>query len=165
MRSEYWKWIKGFEGRYEISTEGRVMSFWRDPDGHILKPAKNKSGHWQCYIGGKTQRIHRLVLEHFGGKQPTSLHECCHIDGNPDNNHISNLRWGTRQDNINDRAKHGTTAIGRKNGLNKLTESEILAIRKLRKEGVEVSALAKKYGVCKSNISQITLRQTWQWLK
>lgn len=149
--------------KYNVSENGNVRL-----NRHPLKLGKTKEGYSRCSLkrGGKwfTRTVHQLVAEAFIGPRP-DRHDCCHNDGNPSNNHYSNLRWDTRKNNVADTYKHGRGPFGKRNGLNKLTESDILAIRKLRKGGAPVSTLAKKYGVCKSNISQITLRQTWQWLK
>lgn len=60
-------------------------------------------------INGKMhyKYIHALVLTAFVGPKPEGM-ECCHIDGNPLNNHVSNLRWGTHSDNMQDSIRHGT---------------------------------------------------------
>lgn len=54
----------------------------------------------------KTKYVHRLVLESFTGPAPEGM-ECLHIDGDKTNNHLDNLRWGTRQENILDIVRHG----------------------------------------------------------
>lgn len=51
--------------------------------------------------------VHSLVLTAFVGPKPEGM-ECCHRDGNPLNNHIDNLRWGTHSDNMQDSIRHGT---------------------------------------------------------
>jgi len=38
--------------------------------------------------------------------------ECCHLDGDPENNHLENLRWDTPKANARDRDFHGRTARG-----------------------------------------------------
>ena len=61
------------------------------------------------YIDGK--RHHRyvavLVAEAFI-PNPNDYPEVCHKDGNPYNNHVSNLKWGTHRDNMRDAIRHGT---------------------------------------------------------
>lgn len=52
--------------------------------------------------------VHRLVAEHFIGSAPTDKHEVAHWDGDPTNNHFSNLRWATRSENHHDRRRHET---------------------------------------------------------
>ena len=50
--------------------------------------------------------MHCLVLEAFIGLRPKNM-ECCHNDGNPQNNDLTNLRWDTKLSNAKDRIKHG----------------------------------------------------------
>jgi hypothetical protein len=66
-----------------------------------------KSGRRYVNLKGKGRRIHRLVLQAFVGPCPAGQ-ECCHGDGDPSNNVLSNLRWGTRSDNRRDSVGHGT---------------------------------------------------------
>jgi len=51
-------------------------------------------------------RVHRLVLEAFVGPCPEGM-ECRHLDGDPSNNRLENLRWGTPAENTEDKRKHG----------------------------------------------------------
>ena len=47
----------------------------------------------------KNESIHRLVAETFI-PNPDNLPIVMHIDNDPFNNHISNLRWGTQEENV-----------------------------------------------------------------
>jgi hypothetical protein len=38
--------------------------------------------------------------------------QCCHNDGNKENNRESNLRWDTPEGNTQDKVKHGTLRTG-----------------------------------------------------
>ncbi len=62
----------------------------------------------------KSFRSHRLVLLAFVGPCPEGR-ECCHWDGNPSNNSLSNLRWGTKSENARDKERHGTAPQGKNN--------------------------------------------------
>ena len=100
--------IPGFPG-YTIVRDGRV---WSHKTSKILKPSKiSKYGHLCIALcnNGKMHRrlVHRLVLETFVGPCPDGL-ECRHLDGNPANNRVENLRWGTRIENIRDQSRHKT---------------------------------------------------------
>lgn len=53
-------------------------------------------------------RVHRLVLLAFVGPPATNSAEVCHIDGNPANNQLANLRWGSSSENKADQVRHGT---------------------------------------------------------
>lgn len=147
--TEQWKDIPGFPG-YRVSDHGRVTG----KDGRILKPGILRSGHLQVSLrkDGKTyhRRIHRLVLTTFGGPPESDDLQCCHGDGVPHNNHISNLRWGTAVENAFDRFCHGTTA-------------RILSVddvKEIRGSSESSRTLAKKYGVSHRSINYCRARKT-----
>jgi hypothetical protein len=117
---EIWKSIPGYEGCYEISDQGQVRSFQRYPQGRILRPGRMPSGHLSVALGrGNSQCVHKLVLLAFVGVAPDK-HECRHLNGNPADNRLENLCWGTRSENINDAVRHGTwMTLARKAGCDK----------------------------------------------
>ena len=115
---ETWKLIEGYGERYSVSSLGRVRSNERLSDirGHrlperILKPVYYSAGYPAVTLtkNGKQKRvaIHILVCTAFHGPPPTPEHEVCHWDDVKTNNHVSNLRWGTRADNVGDMARNG----------------------------------------------------------
>lgn len=112
---ERWLPIAGHPG-YEVSDHGRVRSLERtitQPSryggfitrrmrGRLLLGSAVKSGHRFVSLGRHNYHyVHILVLTAFVGPCPDG-HECCHWDDDPANNYLSNLRWGTRADNIAD---------------------------------------------------------------
>lgn len=113
---EIWKPIPGWEGLYEASSIGRVRgvdridSAGRQWGGRVLSPAKSTGGYRQVGLSRngrpKYYYIHRLVLLTFHGPAPLGT-ECLHADGDPNNNSASNLRHGTRSENILDQVVHG----------------------------------------------------------
>lgn len=100
---------------YEISSLGRVRSLKRSTP-LILKPILMgkiyKYYNVNLWHNGamKHHKIHRLVAEAFHGPCPVNQ-ECRHLDGNPLNNVSSNLKWGTKKENAQDRMAHGTDAL------------------------------------------------------
>lgn len=106
---EVWKPVVGYESRYAVSNWGRVRSFSKYGKPYI-KGRKLKGGHHRValYKEGAVSDclIHRLVLEAFVGPCPGGM-EGLHWDDNKDNNHLSNLRWGTRSENLEDCIRNG----------------------------------------------------------
>ena len=90
--------IKGYEGLYAITEDGRVWSYLKNK---WLKPSNNRGyKHVNLHKDGKIKMflIHRLVYETFKGPIPKEM-TVDHIDGCKDNNHILNLQLLTRGDN------------------------------------------------------------------
>jgi len=107
---EIWKPIAGYEGLYEISNCGKIKSLHHNKE-RILKLNKHRDGHLLIKLCKnniyKSFFVHRLVLEAFVGLCPLEM-ECRHLDGNPENNRLDNLKWGTRSENVKDSIKHNT---------------------------------------------------------
>ena len=114
---ETWKNIKGYEGLYQVSSEGRVKSLERiiiKKDGRkftvkerILKPAMNRYGYLIVALHAgdkqKTLTVHRLVCTAFHENLENKL--CVnHINENKTDNRASNLEWCTHKENNT----HGT---------------------------------------------------------
>lgn len=115
--TEQWKPVAGFEHGYEVSNQGRVRSLDRITDrgrkwrGRMMTAAAMPRGYLTVSLWreGKqyTRLIHRLVLSTFIGPPPDGT-EALHADGNPANNVLSNLSWGTHSENQLDQIEHGT---------------------------------------------------------
>ena len=94
-------WVRSKElPRYEMSSDGRVRNV---DTGRILRVSTNSKGYPQVCLhdNGKqyTRPIHRLVADAFYDGDHKGL-DVNHIDGNKTNNHISNLEWCSRSENI-----------------------------------------------------------------
>jgi hypothetical protein len=119
---ERWLPIPDYEGLYEASDWGRIRSMPRYRDWHssnhgrILRQDTQHALHQRVtlYKDGKRSRIfvHRLVMLAFVGPCPPGM-ETRHLDGNPLNNRLENLVYGTRQENAQDRVNHGRDAHAR----------------------------------------------------
>ena len=113
------------------------------------------------------------MLEAFVGPCPDGM-ECCHYDDNPYNNILSNLRWGTDQDNALDKVRNGRGFLGEhcKNGDSNahsvLTGKQVTEAKQLRgsdKRTWTWSRLGKKYGVSLYTIRLAVLGKNWRHLK
>ena len=167
--------IKGFEGMYEVSSYGKVISIARGfcADGkkkqttrsRILSPRSNGNGYMgvQLWKDGKdyAKYVHRLVLEAFVGECPED-YEACHNKPYRWFNHLSNLRWDTKKNNHADKFLHGTIRNGEKARAAKLTESKVLEIRRLLSTGVEQKIIAENYLIKQPTVSDIANRRTWK---
>lgn len=88
--------------------------------------------------------------------------ECRHLDGDPSNNELANLKWGTASENQRDRARHGTSNAGERCAHAKLKETDVIEIRCLSRLGMGNTQLAKAYGVTQPTINDIVHRRTWR---
>lgn len=172
---EIWKPVPGFEG-YEASDLGRVRSVDREIvqisrrgteyrrflRGKILAQSPHRDGHLMVALGasGGTKRVHNLVMLAFVGEPPAGL-EGCHNDGIPTNNLLTNLRYGTRGDNIADRVIHGVDSRGERNGMARLSRDQALKIRRSRQSA---EALASQHGISISHVYRIRSGECWGWL-
>lgn len=117
-----WRPVVGWEGYYEVSDRGQVRSLERTVtyrDGRVrlypstvLRVGHHGIGHehvvlYRSATDKASRQVHRLVLEAFVGPCPDDGMECLHADGDPANNHVTNLRWGTRSENNLDKVRHG----------------------------------------------------------
>lgn len=101
--------------------------------------------------------------------------ECRHLDGNKQNNHISNLKWGTHKENMKDRVTHGnfTPINGSQIKLSKLNEIQVIKIKKLlgsiskhkHNKKYPLKEIAKQYNVSIATISAIKNNKTWKHLE
>lgn len=168
---EVWKDIEDYEGKYQVSSLGRVKSLdrivrhsgnhERIQYGKILKLILNPvSGYLQVglYLEGKVKKcnVHRLVAETFVNN-PGNKPEVNHIDENKTNNTVINLEWCTRKENEN----HGTKKLRK----TKNTDYEFIRLKnskvviqydisgKLIKEWKSIADINKQLGYSKGNIS------------
>ena len=156
---EEWRNVVGFEGIYQVSNFGRIRSV---KTGKIKKQTIDKISnrpYLSLWRENKSTlcRPHKLVMEAFVSVRPEGM-ECCHNDGNPQNNHWSNLRWDTPKNNHADKIKHGTTNRGEQCGTAKLTLEQVRAIRQdTRLQRI----IAAEYGVRDNTISRIKSFKRW----
>jgi HNH endonuclease/NUMOD4 motif len=169
---EVWRDVTGYEGFYQVSDEGRVRSLWRllphavkagvRKPKLILKYGSNNQGRQQVTLSrdGESRRfqVHRLVLAAFSGPCPDGL-EGLHGDGDHTNNRISNLRWGTHAENMQDMVKHKQSTRGERAGKSSLTEQDVRDIRASKETNRDAGAL---YNVSNVTIHAIRTRKTWK---
>ncbi len=172
--AERWLPVVGWVGFYEVSDRGRVRSLTRQVShyaggtraqyGRVLKQSpKNYPQVDLCGDGKRNMTyVHRMMLLVFVGPCPEGM-ETRHLDGDPSNNSLDNLRWGTTAEQNADRSKHGTLPQGGAHWRAKVTEAQVLEIRRLHAEGGWThERLGKRFGVCAGSIGYIVRRDTWR---
>jgi len=120
-------------------------------------------GYGQFRIGEKMRRAHRISWIIHNGKIPIGMFVCHRCD-NPACVNPAHLFLGTQKDNIQDALKKGRMAItkGEFNGQSKLTEAQVLSIRREYAEGKTISELARKYKAGWTTIHRVVTRETWR---
>lgn len=170
-----WVDIKGFEGLYQISSDGRYRHTKRI--SKVLKPTitiarydrngKPKYTYLKARLSKKgkqtTYSIHRLVAHHFI-YNPDGLPQVNHKDGDKLNNNVNNLEWVTGQENVTHARQNGL--IQYQNGENnpnvKKSYDLILKIKALLKDCCYKQVqIAKAVGVHPVFVSEVKLGKKW----
>ncbi len=160
-----------FAPAYLVDRTGVVWSTYRGRfpgslmDVHPLAPKTNKDDYKEVTLCVDGQRsywfVHVLVLETFVGPRPDPKAEGCHRDGDPANNQLENLYWGTHADNVADRERHGRTLRGQDASRAKLTDESVRDIKFCLSQGESASLLAGIYGVTPHHIRRIRRGDVW----
>ena len=159
--------------RYSIDESGNMLSIRRrgaGPDrqwseARQLCPKRDRDGYLRASLRKDNHRsffyVHVLVLMAFVGPRPEGM-QCRHLDGSKDNNHVSNLAWGTAKQNQHDSILHGTASRGEKCGTSKLKPADVLKIRRRRANGEILRVIADDFRVSFACISHAANRRTWK---
>ncbi|QDF18387.1 HNH endonuclease [Gordonia phage LordFarquaad] len=98
-----WRVIAGTDGQYQVSSEGDIEG----PRGPLAPWVGDAGGHLRVDLPGRREYVHRIVAAEFIGPCPDGL-EVRHLNGNPADNRVANLAYGTRSRNVLDAVQHGT---------------------------------------------------------
>lgn len=154
--------VKAFYTKYE---KGPAQKCW------LWKSSTNGSyGILLIHSGFKNGRrlvkrfyAHRLAYELTMNVKPTRSQVIMHTCDNPLCVNPRHLKLGTQRDNVRDAVNKGRRfqpdVIGNKNGRTKLTEKQVLKIRRSLTSGRQVAAM---YNVSPSLISKIRTNQLWR---
>lgn len=183
--AEEWRPLPGWEETYEVSSLSRIRSLdrfvrcagspgrdhRREVKGRILKQIVGARGYLSVLLKdaergkSKRMRVHRAVAIAFipseNGRPYVN-----HIDHNKLNNAIENLEWCTHAENLQHAARAGRLSHDRIKGvLNpraKLTEPDVVEIKRRLRQGHTTSGIARDYCVIQSTISNIKTGRTWK---
>lgn len=174
---EEWRPVPGYLGEYEVSDLGRVRSssrivemrpgVWRPQRGRVLSLNRHGRGYlWARLYSRGTPRniaVHRLVYETFVGPIADGM-QIDHLDFNPSNNRLSNLKPATPFENTARSNRAGRKAIlhSERNGMARLSAETVGMIRDAYAHGgASQRAVARRFGVSQSRVSEIVNGKSW----
>lgn len=174
MKNEIWKPIDNFENYYEVSNYGNVRRIKGSSHLKIknLKMMSDKDGYHRVNLKVKQKTnskiVHRLIAAAFI-PNPENKPQVNHINGIKNDNRIDNLEWCTLSENrihaYRTGLQNGLSRRGEKCNFSKLTEKQVIDIRKSYVKGKTTNkSIAEIYGVSVECISNITSKKSWSWL-
>ena len=144
-------------------TDKQQARFWRNVDKRGPDDCwpwiggLGSTGYGRFGIGNGVHFLSHRISMALDGRDPLELNACHHCDNRPCCN-PAHLFAGTHLDNSVDKYAKGRGVRGETQGLSKLTEDDVRAIRA---DPRKLVAIAADYGVSFSSISYIKLRKTW----
>ena len=167
--TERWLPVPGYEGFYDISDLGNVRSIrhmtragWRG--GQLLRQFTDADGYCRVNLSRlgvvRSVTVHTLVLRAFVG-EPEPGQEGRHGPNGKRDNRLTELCWGTRLENAEDKRRDGTMARGERQGNSRLTAEIVREIRRRLADHEPQQVLANEFGISQPHVSRIALRQTW----
>lgn len=172
QNEEQWRDAVGYEGRYRVSSLGRILSL---PKRHgqrgmvaerIINGSVKRCGHRAITLHdscGKMRviMVHRLVASAFIGVPQDG--QCVnHINGNKLDNRPGNLEWCTISENSLHAARAGLLSPPKTYGSAKISAEDAREMRLLRKAGASVSQLRAAYGLSAKGIRRVINHETWR---
>lgn len=178
--SDEWRSVVGYEGLYEVSSNGVVRSLDRVVTrtvrsvtstyirkGAVMSQNKKGSDYMRVCLskdsGSDKHYVHRLVAEAFW-ENPLNLPCVNHLDGNKMNNHKDNLKWCTYEENNRHAKSLGLNTVSGENcHLSKLSKLDVLDIcEKLDSHKMSYREIADHYNITPENVSNIDKGKTWK---
>lgn len=171
MQTEIWTIVEGFPG-YEVSSLGRVRSLDRvvlDKRGRALRlKGRTLAQHpdrdgYRCVSlcrngAPETRKVHRLVASAFIAESTNpDATQVNHKSGIKDDNAVGNLEWVTSVENIQHAITTGLSkpVNGEHHGKAKLTDADVIVIRKAADGGETRASIARRFGVAAPHVSNI----------
>lgn len=174
LDEESWTNIVDFEGRYMISTLGRVKSLERKTSTVFVKEkilTLKNSG--EGYIQAKLSKegkiimplVHRLVALHYL-PNPNNFPEVGHKDNIRWHNWVSNLYWCTTSQNAKHAFKTGNrNQMGELNNQAKITQEIADAVRYYYElnEHLSYREIGEYFGLNKDHVKLIINYKIWAY--
>jgi len=156
--------VAGYEGRYAVTDDGRVWSYFSNK---WLKPWTHKKGYIHVELQGKSFKVHRLVAMTFI-QNDDDLPQVNHINGNKSDNRACNLEWCDNSHNVKHAWDNGLMYVSESlNDWNKsrrrFINPEIQTIRAMKRSGnFTNSQIARCFKVTAGTIRQIVEGKTYK---
>jgi hypothetical protein len=141
----------------KIRTKSLVNS---ETGCHEWQGGHGSHGYGSVVVNGRRVGAHRAAFEVFVGLIPEGMY-VCHTCDNRKCVNPAHLFLGTHQDNRRDMVAKGRHARGGRHHWAKLTEADVLDIRRRAAEGESQKVLCGQYGVADSLVSRIVNRLIW----
>lgn len=122
------------------------------------------SGRAKITFGKRNHLVSRLIYVLKYNKLIHGL-KVCHSCDNPACVNPLHMFIGTNQDNSSDMVAKGRQAKGEANGGCKLTEAQVLSLRKEFSSGATRASLARKYKISWTQAAYICNGKSWKHLK
>lgn len=160
-----WRPVDGYEGKYEVSDDGRV----RKVCGKELGQWLSELGYCRVRLSAPRAMIlvHRLVAKAFI-PNPDDKPFVNHIDCCRSNNKAENLEWCTQAENLKHsellgRMKRGFAQKGKRSFNAKLSDNQAAQIREeYAAGGISLEKLALKHGTSKRTAHRIVNFHTYK---
>ena len=174
---ELWKPIPGYEGIYEASSLGRVRSVDREliqknnkggvslfrRKGRVLAQRLSRDGYFRVNLSKDdeitTHQVHNLICLAFYGTPRNGRDQAAHNDGTRTHNVLSNLRWASPSENMQDKNLHGTDMRGDRHFNARLNWD---TVREIRRSKDSAPSLANRFGVGVKAIHKVRYGYTWK---
>jgi|WetSurMetagenome_2_1015567.scaffolds.fasta_scaffold29510_4 hypothetical protein len=163
---EVWKWIKGFEGKYQVSSEGRVKSFLKTKQGKILAESNDTKNYKIIGLCKKTKKIHRLVAQAFICNSENKP-QINHINCDKSDNSVYNLEWVTNKENAKHAINNGIFAFIKGGDSHHNAKINTKIAKQIKYDLLKpnyrgkIKDIQKKFGVSKSIVLAIKNNITW----
>ena len=134
--------LRDFENDYEVEIDEphRIRRIGGD---RFVTPYVGNTGYAKIHLNRRTYQYHGILAKHLHLPNPDNLTQVDHIDRNPLNNRIDNLRWVSNSENARNRT---VTAYGRREYLN-AAPNDITEIRTFNDVEYEENKVSKQPGV------------------
>jgi hypothetical protein len=146
-----WKPLPGCP-KYRIYKDGTVIGP-RGKDVSHLSPNTGRLVFTTSNNGRKCHSVSRVVLTVFV-RPPAHKEEACHLDGNPQNNNLTNLRWGSKEENTLERQW-----LASRRGVTSIPVWDIPGLRVQAEDGRSCGAIARQYGIMRNCVTSFLNRK------